>query len=102
MSKLQKCRFSPRQADNELLLSYNLDDHHITPGTRPLPPLVPPPETHAKALVDIYFSTVHIAYPFIPRHTFDALFSRLWVAEASETVSASWKATICECFSLLY
>jgi hypothetical protein len=77
---------------HERLFTYNLDDHE--PLSPELPPTaVLPSKSIAASFVDVYFSTVHAAYPFLDRDTFESFLPRLWEGEVGLT--DTWKATIC-------
>jgi hypothetical protein len=51
-------------------------------------------------MANVYFSTVHVAYPFLSREMFETLFPQLWAESALPNLSDSWKATFCNCSSV--
>lgn len=91
---LQQLKINP-PGSQERRFTYNLDDHE------PLSPEIPantvlPAKSIAASFVDVYFSTVHAAYPFLDRGAFESLLPRLWEGEGGLT--DTWKATICILF----
>lgn len=70
-------------------ITYNLD----------YPPGSPPPYTkrcltlNAEAYMEIYFATVHVAYPFLYKDEYYNDFPKLYNAEAS--IGGAKKATFC-------
>ena len=67
-----------------------------TPGVAALdvPHHLPSPEAAAEYL-DIYFSTVHIAYPFVPKSAFMARYRQLRVGKL-EDADSSWYGILCK------
>ncbi len=60
---------------------------------------LPSPETAEKYL-NVYFATIHIAYPFIPKSTFLQTYQKLRRATGTEEIGLSWLALLCELFSM--
>ena len=50
----------------------------------------------ADTYVDIYFFTIHIAYPFICKSTFMALYERFWKGHLEVAENSSWLPLMCE------
>jgi hypothetical protein len=49
----------------------------------------------ADEYIAIYFATIHIAYPFICKPSFMALYERLWKGDLDVTENSSWLPLIC-------
>lgn len=62
---------------------------------------LPSPEV-AEEYIEIYFTTIHIAYPFIPKSTFIRVYRKLRECSVYEDMDISWLALLCECATLLY
>jgi hypothetical protein len=62
---------------------------------------LPSPEV-AEEYIEIYFTTIHIAYPFIPKSTFIRVYKKLRESSVYEDIDISWLALLCECAPLLY
>jgi len=60
-----------------------------------LPPSQLPSREVADQMVKVYFSTIHVAYPFVSRDAFEALYPQIWQAATAQHLSDSWKATFC-------
>jgi hypothetical protein len=56
---------------------------------------LPSPEV-ADMYIDIYFSTIHIAYPFIPKSTFIRIHNKVRECGVCEDVEISWLALLCK------
>lgn len=56
---------------------------------------LPSPEI-AEEYIDIYFTTIHIAYPYIPKSTFIRVYRKLRESNVYEDMDISWLALICE------
>lgn len=78
----------------ESVRSYNLDDADSSRRAQTILSDSLPSRETANSIVEIYFSTIHVAYPFLSRETFDSLFPRLW-EESPQSLSDAWKATFC-------
>ena len=55
---------------------------------------LPSPET-ADEFLDIYFSTIHVAYPFIQKPVFMATYRRIRESGSMKDVDTSWIAVLC-------
>jgi hypothetical protein len=101
---LQEIKLRGSGADfDESVGSYNLDDSDATrPSQSTLQPPTLPSLSGAESMVKIYFSTVHVAYPFLSRETFEANFPQLWDPTGFQTLSDSWKAILCMALLGLY
>ena len=55
-----------------------------------------PSHDSAEAYLDIYFSTIHIAYPFIHKKAFMRTYNRLHDPGAMEEIDSTWLATLCK------
>lgn len=55
---------------------------------------LPSPEL-AEEFLDIYFSTIHVAYPFIQREPFLQMYRCLRDPELAKGVDSSWTALLC-------
>jgi hypothetical protein len=80
---------------DELVRSYNLDDapSPVRPATTQ--PYSLPTRATADAMTKIYFSTVHVAYPFISEETFYMTYPQIFNTVGDQTLTDAWKATIC-------
>lgn len=81
---------------NDPVRSYNLDDADSTHKSRLIRPYTLPSREEAESMVKIYFSTVHVAYPFLSRDNFENLFPQLWEEPITQTLTDSWRATFCK------
>lgn len=80
---------------DEFMHSYEQDDP-LPPNTvREVSLELPSPEI-AEKYMDIYFSTIHIAYPFIPKSTFIRMHKKVREFGVCEDVEISWVALLCE------
>lgn len=50
----------------------------------------------AEEYIEIYFTTIHIAYPFIPKSTFWRIYRKLRESTSYDDVDISWLALLCE------
>lgn len=57
-----------------------------------------PSEESAEAYLNIYFSTIHIAYPFIPKGAFLRMYNRVRETGAIEDIDVTLLATLSECW----
>lgn len=55
-----------------------------------------PDRTAADNLVNIYFATIHIAYPFISEPEFRTTYEKFWQSESLEGFRPPWLSTLCE------
>lgn len=83
----------------ESLLTYNLDNSHSPPTNVP-PNQVLPSISLATSFMNTYFSTVHVAYPFLSRERFESFLPQLW--EGEPELTDTWKAIICMILILSY
>jgi hypothetical protein len=56
-----------------------------------------PHRATADNLVNIYFSTIHIAYPFISEPDFRTTYEKFWQSESLEGFRGPWLSVLCEC-----
>lgn len=98
---------SPEQAEGEdgCMDSYEHDEDQDTGSGSDAVPTngvtvnFPRPEV-ADAYMDIYFSTIHVAYPFIPKRSFVKSYSELRESKDSDGIDRCRLATLCTCSSL--
>jgi len=74
--------------------SYDQDDPIPQRLTGEISLTLPNPEI-AESYIEIYFSTIHIAYPFIPKSTFIREYKKFREAGVFEDVQISWLALLC-------
>ena len=55
----------------------------------------PPPRQLADTYIDIYFSTIHIAYPFVCRPVFMANYEKFWRGDIESGKDLSWIPLLC-------
>lgn len=55
---------------------------------------LPSPEV-AEGYLDIYFTTIHVAYPFIPRSSFTKMYRDVRDNGVSDDIDFSWLALLC-------
>jgi hypothetical protein len=55
-----------------------------------------PAKELADSYIGIYFSTIHIAYPFVSKPSFVEKYERFWKGDKEVTESSSWLSLICE------
>jgi hypothetical protein len=86
----------------ELFRSYNLDDapSPVRPSTTQ--PYSLPSRATADAMAKIYFSTVHVAYPFISEEMFYMMYPQMFNAVGEQTLTDAWKATICNADAIIF
>jgi hypothetical protein len=58
-----------------------------------------PPRAKADSFVDIYFSTIHIAYPFISEPDFRRTYESFWQSDSLEGFRGPWLSLLCKCIS---
>lgn len=56
-----------------------------------------PHRPSADNLVNIYFSTIHLAYPFISEPEFRTTYEKFWQSESLEGFRGPWLSVLCEC-----
>ncbi|MCJ1333100.1 hypothetical protein MMC10_009794 [Thelotrema lepadinum] len=78
---------SPRSIDN-----YDQDEVDSQEADSGVPIQLPSNEL-VEEYLELYFATIHIAYPFIPQQTFLQTYKALRNGSANERVDASWLAT---------
>ncbi|CAK7222189.1 hypothetical protein SCUCBS95973_004756 [Sporothrix curviconia] len=87
--------------EDEALASYEQDDPSPEAAAAHIDAAVelPDPET-AERFLDIYFSTIHVAYPFIPRAIFTQAY-QVYIASGRETLpNDTWLATLYILFAI--
>lgn len=75
--------------------SYEQDD--LLPRDAPLPEVaieLPSPEI-ADELLDVYFSTVHVAYPFLQKSIFMSTYKNIRDGGSTKDVDSSWISLLC-------
>ena len=92
---LQELKVGQPTDMDEAWRSYNLDDMDSARRSHLLMPYRLPSKEAARSMVKIYFSTVHVAYPFLSQEMFERLFSHLWDESGIHSLTDSWKATFC-------
>jgi hypothetical protein len=55
-----------------------------------------PTKELANTYVEIYFSTIHIAYPFVNKPSFTEKYERFWKENTEVKESSSWLSLMCE------
>ena len=78
---------------DEALESYELDDH---PETTLDHCVELPSREMSKEYLEIYFSTIHLAYPFLQRPIFTKTHDQLRESSATERPSDLWLAHLCK------
>lgn len=78
--------------DDEGMDSYEQDDAD-DPAARVAEVELPSPEV-ANGYLDMYFSTIHVAYPFIPRSTFMKTYREVREHGVTEDIDISWLALL--------
>ena len=61
-----------------------------------------PTRANADRFVDIYFSTIHIAYPFISQTDFRRTYDSFWSSESLEGFRGSWLSLLCKPPSIFF
>ena len=60
----------------------------------------PPPRQLADTYLDIYFSTIHIAYPFVCKPVFMANYEKFWRGGIESGKDLSWVPLFCKFYSI--
>ncbi len=55
-----------------------------------------PPRSTADKFLDIYFTTIHIAYPFVWEPAFRRKYEEFWKADSLESLGGPWLSLLCE------
>jgi hypothetical protein len=55
-----------------------------------------PHRVTADSFLDIYFSTIHLAYPFIWQPTFRETYESFWQSDSLDSFRGPWLALLCE------
>lgn len=55
-----------------------------------------PTKDLADSYIDIYFFTIHIAYPFVSKPSFIERYERFWKGDVEVKESSSWLSLMCE------
>ena len=84
---------SPDQSDQNIE-SYEQDTDTPSHSPEELPPGLPAQDATNECL-EIYFSTIHLAYPFIPQGSFYETFRRLRKGNSNVAAEVSWLAKFC-------
>ena len=81
----------PNRSEENDAQSYDQSDQsELSPAFHR--PLVLPRKEIALTYLDTYFSTIHIAYPFLCKSTVLYHFDRLWKGDANEAADRVWLA----------
>lgn len=83
---------NPSERDDDGMDSYEQDDAH-DPATFDASIDIPSPEV-ADDYLEMYFSTIHVAYPFIPRTSFMKTYRDLRKNEVTENIDIFWLALL--------
>ncbi|CZR69699.1 related to transcriptional activator acu-15 [Phialocephala subalpina] len=59
-----------------------------------------PPKESADSYINIYFSTIHIAYPFICKPEFMVRYEKYWKGDLEDGLNASWLSILYTIFSI--
>ena len=59
-----------------------------------------PTRANADRFVDIYFSTIHIAYPFISQSDFRRTYESFWKSDSLEDFRGSWLSLLCKALQI--
>ena len=89
----------PTRAD-ETIDSYE-QDNSFRPEPVDLEGRFLPNQQIARTYLDIYLSTIHIAYPFVESSQLSQLHVEFWKSDSLGVVPAPWLSILCE-FSVLY
>lgn len=76
------------------------EQERIRPGSPEQNQECLPHRTVADNLVNIYFSTIHIAYPFISEPDFRATYENFWQSDSLEGFRGPWLSMLCEYHAL--
>ncbi|KAI9761150.1 MAG: hypothetical protein M4579_001197 [Chaenotheca gracillima] len=86
--------------DIEVPLNYNHDDFSVKPMQGFLNPPHLPDRKTADKYVDVYFSTIHAAYPFICKPMFMQRYNAIWNNPSHRTSSDLWLALLYSIFAI--
>lgn len=56
-----------------------------------------PPRALADDFVNVYFSTIHLAYPFVSEPEFREKYENFWLADSLDGFAGPWLSTLCKC-----
>lgn len=59
-------------------------------------PLLLPSRTKADEYLQIYFSTIHIAYPFVSQQIFMERYEEFWQTDTPHAYHGPWRSLLCE------
>ena len=83
-------------ADEGAMDSYELDDAALPSAPGGIITLELPSSDLADTWLDAYFSTIHIAYPFVQKSTFMRTYGTVSKAGCVEAADRSWAALLCK------
>ena len=75
--------------------SYEQDKSSTRPRKCNLSMIIPSRAT-AEKYIHVYFTTIHIAYPFVPRVAFDEAHNEWWQSEPYQKLSDTWTSLLCK------
>lgn len=87
-------RHGPR-VQPEKLDSYERDESTLKDLSERFPPHLPSRD-EADRCIEIYFSTIHVAYPFICQQEFRREYVKFWEYTSAKDVCTTWFATFCK------
>ncbi len=82
--------------DRDQIQSYDEEKSNVSePKKGPVPSHLPPRED-ADKYIEIYFSSVHIAYPHLCQKQFRARYEEFWSNGVDDTANLLWLSLMCE------
>lgn len=74
--------------------SYEREDGGPPDWSDGVPPELPNKEV-ADSFIDVYFSTIHVAYPFMCQQSFIQEYAQFWNAPSAKETQHTWLASLC-------
>lgn len=85
--------------ETEKLDSYEIEESSVADIASHVAPDLPSREMSDR-FIQVYFSSIHVAYPFICQQSFLQEYERFWASEQSADVSREWLATLFTIFAI--
>jgi hypothetical protein len=90
------CRSEPQQVDSLCRIDSYEQDEVQRQATLDEDQVYVPSRATADNYVEIYFSTIHIAYPFVWRPVFMETYEKFWQSESLVKLRGPWLSLLCK------
>jgi hypothetical protein len=64
-------------------------------------PFLLPPRATADSYLQIFFSTIHTAYPFVCQQAFQKQYEEFWKTDAPDKLHGPWLSLLCEWIDMI-